>query len=100
MSLELNGFGVDRPRGTCAAHRPISARLEPASRLRSVQHWFACAAPSDLARRAPRRPNRVSLTTSRYTGRLVAHRSRAKKAEAALRSRWPPSDLAPRARDP
>src|SRR6476659_3256005 len=56
MSLELNGFGVDRPRGTCAAHRPISARLEPASRLRSVQHWFACAAPSDLARRAPHGP--------------------------------------------
>ena len=38
--------------GSCTADRPISARLEPASRLRSVQHWFAHAAPSDLAQRA------------------------------------------------
>jgi hypothetical protein len=36
----------------CTADRPISARLEPASRLRSFQHWFAHAAPSDLAQRA------------------------------------------------
>src|SRR5262249_17455996 len=36
----------------CTEDGPISARLEPASRLRSVQHWFACAAPSDLAQRA------------------------------------------------
>jgi hypothetical protein len=43
---------TSRPRTTCTAHRPISARLEPASRLRSVQHWFAHAAPSDLARQA------------------------------------------------
>lgn len=34
--LELNGFGVEPARGSCAAHRPISTRLEPASRLRSV----------------------------------------------------------------
>src|SRR6185437_5985290 len=48
--LELNGFGVDTHTGmSCAADRPISTRLEPASRLRSVQHWFARAAPSDLA---------------------------------------------------
>ena len=50
--LELNGFGVKPARGSCAADRPISARLEPASRLRRVHHWFACAAPSHLARRA------------------------------------------------
>ena len=51
--LELNGFGVDTHTGvSCAANRPISTRLEPASRLRSVHHWFACAAPSDLAQRA------------------------------------------------
>ena len=50
--LELDGFGVEPTQGSCTAHRPISTRLEPASRLRSVQHWFACAAPSDLARRA------------------------------------------------
>jgi hypothetical protein len=31
---------------------PYPPDLEPASRLRSVQHWFAYAAPSDLARRA------------------------------------------------
>jgi len=47
--LELNGFGVNTHRVLCAADRPISARLEPASRLRSFNHWFACAAPSDLA---------------------------------------------------
>src|SRR4051794_9154494 len=50
--LELNGFGVEPTQGSCAAHRPISTRLEPASRLRSVHHWFAYAAPSDLTRRA------------------------------------------------
>ncbi len=37
---------------SCTANRPISTRLEPASRLRSFYHWFAYAAPSDLARRA------------------------------------------------
>lgn len=48
--LEKDGFGVDTPPGvTCTADRPISTRLEPASRLRSFYHWFACAVPSDLA---------------------------------------------------
>ena len=51
--LEKDGFGVDTPSGVpCTAHRPISTRLEPASRLRSFYHWFAYAVPSDLARRA------------------------------------------------
>ena len=52
--LELNGFGVDPSTSvrSCTADRPISTRLEPASRLRSFQHWFAHAAPSDLAQRA------------------------------------------------
>lgn len=53
---ELSGFGVKTPpsraRASRTAHRPISARLEPASLLRSVHHWFAFAAPSDLARQA------------------------------------------------
>ena len=31
---------------------PISASFEPAERLRGVDHWFAHAVPSDLARRA------------------------------------------------
>ena len=34
------------------AHRPISTRFDPASRLRSFHHWFALATPSDLAERA------------------------------------------------
>lgn len=38
----LDGFGVKGPglttRPSCAAHRPISTRLEPASRLRSFHH--------------------------------------------------------------
>jgi hypothetical protein len=39
--------------GVRALHTgPYPPDLEPASRLRSVQHWFAYAAPSDLARRA------------------------------------------------
>jgi hypothetical protein len=39
--------------GARALHTgPYPPDLEPASRLRSVQHWFAYAAPSDLARRA------------------------------------------------
>ncbi len=36
-TAELNGFGVDQPHtacGSCTAHRPISTRFEPASRLR------------------------------------------------------------------
>jgi hypothetical protein len=40
---ELDGFGAKNPTAagtSCAAHRPISTRLEPASRLRSVHHWF------------------------------------------------------------
>ncbi len=38
-------------RWPCAAHRPLSARFEPASLLRSVKHWFTCITPSDLATR-------------------------------------------------
>lgn len=54
---ELNGFGVDNPNSQTlgesrAAHRPISTRLEPASLLRSVNHWFTLVTPSDLARQA------------------------------------------------
>ena len=38
--------------GSRTAHRPISARFEPAPDLRGVHHWFARTTPSDLARRA------------------------------------------------
>ena len=38
--------------GSRTAHRPISARFEPAPDLRGVHHWFARATPSGLARRA------------------------------------------------
>jgi hypothetical protein len=37
--------------GSRTAHRPVSTRFEPALRLRGVNHWFACATPSDLASR-------------------------------------------------
>ena len=51
--LELNGFGVDPPPGCRALH---TGPYPPGwSRLRGYgasEHWFACAAPSDLARRA------------------------------------------------
>jgi len=43
---------TSRPRTPRTAHRPISTRLSTASRLRSFNHWFALAAPSDLARQA------------------------------------------------
>ena len=33
------------------AHWPVSTRFEPANCLRSFNHWFALATPSDLARR-------------------------------------------------
>ena len=38
--------------GSHTAHRPISARFEPAPDLRGVHHWFARTTPSGLARRA------------------------------------------------
>jgi hypothetical protein len=38
--------------GSRTAHRPISARFEPAPDLRGVYHWFARTTPSGLARRA------------------------------------------------
>jgi hypothetical protein len=38
--------------GSRTAHRPISARFEPAPDLRGVHHWFARTTPSGLARRA------------------------------------------------
>jgi hypothetical protein len=37
-----------RPR---TAHRPISARFEPANGSRGVNHWFTHVAPADLASR-------------------------------------------------
>ena len=37
--------------GPRTAHRPRSARLELAPRLRGVSHWFTLVAPSDLASR-------------------------------------------------
>jgi hypothetical protein len=49
------GFGVDPPPedgGLRAAYRPVSTRFEPALCLRSFNHWFALATPSDLARQA------------------------------------------------
>jgi hypothetical protein len=45
-----------RSRTACAAIRPTSTRLEPASRLRGFNHWFTSVAPSCLARRALGRP--------------------------------------------
>src|SRR6266511_3804053 len=50
---ELHGFGVDpHQQWSCAAHRPLPARFEPASLLRSFKHWFTCVTPSDLAEQA------------------------------------------------
>lgn len=52
---ELNGFGVDHPNHqgqSRTAHRPISTRFEPASRLRSFNHWFTSVTPSGLAEQA------------------------------------------------
>src|SRR5215472_7311464 len=48
------GFGVDPPSADSTsrtAHWPVSTRFEPARCLRSFNHWFALATPSDLARR-------------------------------------------------
>ncbi len=41
-----------QPRTACAAIRPTSTRLEPASLLRGFNHWFTLVTPFRLARRA------------------------------------------------
>jgi hypothetical protein len=40
------------PEPSCTADRPTSTRFEHGFGLRSVNHWFAYAIPSDLARQA------------------------------------------------
>jgi hypothetical protein len=41
-----------RPRTACAAFRPTSTRLEPASALRGFNRWFTLVTPFRLAERA------------------------------------------------
>jgi hypothetical protein len=51
-------------RTACAALRPRSTSLEPASLLRGFNHWFTSVTPFRLAQRAPRRlmvPTRLAF---------------------------------------
>jgi hypothetical protein len=66
--------------GACAADRPISTRLEPASLLRSFDHWFAHAAPSDLARQA--RTVWQSRHASPSSGPFATHHRRPRQSAA------------------
>lgn len=71
----------------CAAHRPISTRLEPASLLRGVEHWFTSVTPSGLASTSPHRlavPARRRLRQGRLPPSPPLRRSGCPQASTGL----------------
>jgi hypothetical protein len=72
---------------SCAAHRPISTRLEPASLLRGVKYWFTSVAPSGLASTSPHRlavPARRRLRQGRLPPSPPLRRSGCPQASTRL----------------